>query len=562
MRLPSLAISFLLAAGVLVAYDPPARVARLNYLDGNVSFLPAGVDTWADATLNYPLTTGDHLYSDIGAHAEMQIGPNTLRLGSQTNFGYLNLNDGSAQIRLTEGALEIRLRRLDDDDSYEIDTPQGAITLLRNGEYRIETDPGRNATMVTVRAGEVAVTSSNGAFPVHPRQTAYFAEGGRPDIRDANPPDAFDDFTSARNRDEDRVPEPVHVPTAMVGYQDLDANGVWRNDNAYGWVWVPRTAPNWAPYRYGHWAWVEPWGWTWIDNASWGFAPFHYGRWVSLGGVWAWVPGTPVRRPVYAPALVVFVGSPGFSAAFGAGGGVAWFPLGPREPFVPAYHVSQVYVQQVNITHVNVTNLNVTNIRYANQGVPGAVTAVSRSTFVSARPVATDARVAGPRELAGAEVIGHPGVSPQPASVLGSGRPAGAVVANPPAALMARPVVTKMPPPAAPVSFAARQQAIQANGGRPLEPAQVQQIRAAQPAAAAPVNRMDSRPAGAPRPAVPAAPPTPASPAPAPVNRPASENRPAAGTPATGAPASEKKASPNKNRDGKKRDEKKEEKKP
>jgi len=43
--------------------------------------------------------------------------------------------------------------------------------------------------------------------------------------------------------------------------------------------------------------------------------------------------------------------------------------------------VSDVYVRQVNVTHVNVTNVNVTNV-YVNRGVPGAVSAVSRETFV------------------------------------------------------------------------------------------------------------------------------------------------------------------------------------
>jgi len=36
---------------------------------------------------------------------------------------------------------------------------------------------------------------------------------------------------------------------------------------------------DWAPYREGHWAWIEPWGWTWVDDASFGFVTSHYGRW-------------------------------------------------------------------------------------------------------------------------------------------------------------------------------------------------------------------------------------------------------------------------------------------
>lgn len=566
MRLPSLITAIILTSiaawAQTPAGDPPSRVARLNLVDGNVSFQPAGMDTWTAATLNYPLTSGDHIYSDIGAHAEMHIGANALRLGSQSNFGFLNLDDRTVQVRFTEGALEIRLRQLADDDLYEVDTPQGAVSLLRTGEYRIETDPNRNATMVTVRAGEVEVTANGNSFPVHPRQTAFFADGAQPDIRDANPPDAFDAFTDQRNIAEDRIPPPVHVPTTMVGYQDLDAYGAWQQTPQYGWVWVPRVHPGWAPYHEGHWAWVEPWGWTWIDDQPWGFAPFHYGRWANLAGVWVWAPGRVVARPVYAPALVAFVGGPRFGVAFGVGGGVGWFALGPAEPFYPAYHVSNVYVQQVNITHVNVTTINVTNVRYVNQQVPGAVVAVPASGFASARPVAAMARPVSAEELRGAQVVGAAPVAPQRESVLGSER-ANAVVAHPPAAIMDRQVVAKTTPPPAPVSFAAKQQMLQANGGRPLAPEQVQQIRAQQPAvnrapavaAPTPANRLDSRPPSAARPApaavapTPAAAPRPQEPSrPAPAAAPAAAPRPQeAARPATAenrpAPKSEKKTS-------------------
>ena len=295
------------------AQDPPARVARLNLINGQVSFQPASVDTWTAANLNYPLTTGDHLYTDAGSRAEMHIAPNAIRLGAQTNFGFLNLDDRTVQMRFTEGSMEVRVRALGDQDVYEIDTPQGAISLLRPGDYRIDTDPQRNATMVTVHAGDVEATSNGSAFPVHPHQTAYFAEGAPPDVRAENPPDDFDRFTFDRNAREDRVPPPQHVPNTMIGYEDLSASDVWREVPGYGWVWAPPVQVGWAPYRFGHWAWVEPWGWTWIDDAPWGFAPFHYGRWAFVAGDWVWAPGVVVARPVYAPALVAFVGGPHFS---------------------------------------------------------------------------------------------------------------------------------------------------------------------------------------------------------------------------------------------------------
>ncbi len=120
-----------------------------------------------------------------------------------------------------------------------------------------------------------------------------------------------------------------YVPPAMTGGQDLGQSGDWSSDADYGTVWIPRgVAGNWAPYRYGHWAYVAPWGWTWIDDAKWGFAPFHYGRWARIHHRWCWMPGGYAARPVYAPALVSFLGNL-LGLNLGGGPSVGSIPLGP-----------------------------------------------------------------------------------------------------------------------------------------------------------------------------------------------------------------------------------------
>ena len=53
--------------------DPPSRVARLSYANGNVSFEPAGTDDWVSAVVNRPITTGDKLWADNGARAELHM---------------------------------------------------------------------------------------------------------------------------------------------------------------------------------------------------------------------------------------------------------------------------------------------------------------------------------------------------------------------------------------------------------------------------------------------------------------------------------------------------------
>src|SRR6202041_3475727 len=101
-------------------------------------------------------------------------------------------------------------------------------------------------------------------------------------------------FSAQRAQREDQLPAARYCSREMVGYQDLDQHGTWRNTPDYGNVWVPNGMPaGWAPYHFGHWLWVDPWGWTWVDDAPWGFAPFHYGRWARFNGAWGWIPVEP-----------------------------------------------------------------------------------------------------------------------------------------------------------------------------------------------------------------------------------------------------------------------------
>jgi hypothetical protein len=466
--------------------DPPSRVARLSYLGGSVSFRPASVDDWTAATLNYPLTIGDHLWADDGSRVEMQVGSSTVRMGSETALSILALDDRRAQFRMTQGALDISLRSLDDDEIYEIDTPNGSITLLRAGAYRVDVDTTGERTTVTVREGIAEVSSGGSTFTVRPNQSAMIDGLDTPtyDMRAAIPVDAWESWCLERDRRETQATSARYVSRDMIGYEDLDDYGRWEVAPEYGPVWVPvRVQAGWAPYRYGHWAWVEPWGWTWIDDAPWGFAPFHYGRWAYWGGRWVWVPGQIVRRPVYAPALVAFVGGPGWHVSVSVGNGVAWFPLAPGEVYVPAYRVSNVYVRNINVTNVrvtniNVTNVNVTNIHYANRSAPGAVTVVSRDVFTGARPVGRAAITVRERDLDGARVLGAaPPVVPRRESVLARSDGSRTVVRQPPAAATRREVVVRHAPPPAPVPFSARERSLAANPGRPLDGSTLERLR-------------------------------------------------------------------------------------
>ncbi len=491
--------------------DPPIRVARLSYVEGRVSFQPGGESDWGWATRNRPMTTGDSLWTGNSSRAEMHIGSTAIRVGGQTSVSFLNLDDRTVQIQLNTGTIDVRVRNLYRDDVFEVDTPNLAFTVLRRGDYRITVDPQGSFTTITLRDGQGQINGGGQAFlvdggsQVQVSGTDYISY----DIYNLPGRDSFDQWSYNRELREGRSRSARYVSPELTGYEDLDQNGTWRTDRNYGPVWIPtHVSRNWAPYRDGHWVWVDPWGWTWVDNAPAGFVTSHYGRWAYVNdrygrGSWAWVPphreanqqDVNAQRPVYSPALVTFVGDSNSSRNFGNGGGVAWFPLAPGEVYVPAHQTSPRYVTNVNVTNTvvqqttitNVVNNNVQSTTYVNQRVAGAVTAVPRATFVNAQPVAQAAVRVAPSAITAAPAVHSAPVAPVKASVMGANQAstasATAVSAppKPPDAVVSRPIVAKVAPPPPPVAFAQKQQALQATPGKPLDARAEQNLRAATP---------------------------------------------------------------------------------
>jgi hypothetical protein len=497
--------------------DPPGRAVRIKYISGAVSMQPGGVNDWVAAVVNRPLTTSDRVWTDKEARAELHLGSAALRMNAETSLTFTNVNDDIVQVELDQGTLNVHIRHLFGGETYEIDTPNQAFTILKAGDYRFDVDPNADTTSVTIWKGEGEANGQGPGVKLKSGHQASFTGGTSLEHQTASAPglDGFDDWCRVRDEREDHAKSYQYVSADVVGADDLDEYGTWRVEGNYGPVWVPAVAPGWAPYHYGHWVWVEPWGWTWVDEAPWGFAPCHYGRWVHFGGYWAWAPGpVVVARPVYAPALVAWVGGPhfGVSLSFGGGGGVGWFPLGWGEPYVPSYHVSRNYFQQVNVTNTHITNItnvtnnyyvtnnnttvvnnNVHNIRYVNQSVTGAVTAVPTRAMTNSESVAKAAVSVPESELKAAPVGNVAAVAPAKTSVLGA--KAGAPTALPPSRVMAaRPVVSHVAPPARPVPFEAREEALARTPGRPLDAQTESQLRSNLARPSAPATQTPAQP--------------------------------------------------------------------
>ncbi len=396
--------------------DPPGRVARVNLLDGRGALEPAGSDEWVDDLLNRPLTGGDKIWIESGARAEMHIGSSVVRLGARTALQIVNVDDRGVRLRVTAGSINVRIRSLE-DDHFEIETPAGDVELVQSGGYRLDVDDQDARAQLTVWSGRAEARGAAGSRTVHGNESVEMNSGGQSDLAlaGAGSPDSLDLWAEDRDHREDESRAARYVSRDMVGYEELDGYGDWAADPVYGSVWYPQVVVvDWAPYRYGHWVWLNLWGWTWIDDQPWGFAPCHYGRWIHGARGWGWAPGPRnYHRPVFAPALVAWRDGRYPRGGAGANHGgpplVGWVPLGYNEIYEPPFHASHNYLRVANLSNTRLGPAAVDRYidarqrngnqqparKYANERVPGAYTAVSRDTFTSARAVARN-RVTSP----------------------------------------------------------------------------------------------------------------------------------------------------------------------
>ena len=388
-----------------------------------MSFHEAGADQWSPATPNYPVASGGALWTEPEASTAVAISASRIVLAGGTELDVGTLDASGLQATLAQGEVYLHLRALASGETWSVQTPRGIVTFSGAGRYGVVAGDTQDPTLVTVLEGSAEITATGASLQVAAGQTATIT--GDQSFQASVGPAQPDAFLTASEQAERPPPVPSVAPPAVVaampGGDDLAAYGAWTATPEYGQVWYPQVAAGWVPYRDGHWAYVAPWGWTWIDDAPWGFAPFHYGRWVEIHGRWAWTPGTVqvAAPPVYAPALVAFVGI-GVGVAVGAAvesGRVGWFPLGPHEAYHPWYHASETYVREVNrrdVTNVTVINRNVTINNFVNRH---AATVVPAAAMAESRPVRHAALRVDPKMLAAARpVVGTAPIRPTAAT--------------------------------------------------------------------------------------------------------------------------------------------------
>jgi hypothetical protein len=472
MRLLTSFFAALVAAVSLgaAAQDVPGRAGRLAHAEGSVSLYMDPDIGWEPAYVNTPITSENSIWTDYDSRAEVRVSGMAIRVDETTQLDFSEVDDDRIEATLVRGSVHVRIRHFGRNDRVVITTPNARYVLLGAGRYRIDADPQRGDSRLAVFEGRAALRTGENRIAIPAGQSVVVWGEDRPAFAMQRVfSTEFDRWANARDSRWVERNATRYVSTYMTGYEDLDQYGEWIQEPDYGPLWIPtRVQRDWVPYRYGHWAWVRPWGWTWIDDQPWGYAPFHYGRWVQVRDRWAWYPGRRVERPVWAPALVAWVGGSNWSLNVRSVSApvVGWYPLSPFERYQPWYRANTTYVNNVNVNVVFTDRDRAW--RYAERQRDysryQAATVVQREALSTRRPVQQSIVQVSP------DVIRSQPVAQQPTTVLPSrtefvrGRTAaraaeasagGATTARAPsgapasgAAAIARPVAPGTPAPA------------------------------------------------------------------------------------------------------------------
>jgi hypothetical protein len=447
-------ISTLISPRPSPAQERYPTVARISFVSGPVTFSRGDdPDQWDDAIENVPLTIGDRIYSPEDGRVELQLSSgNFVRLAPRSYFSALNLTDDIKQFYLGEGAASFNIKRLRSDEVIEIDTPNVSVTLDEPGIYRITVDEDGNSRILA-RRGSATVAASGRQIAVENREIrVYGIDSPRYEFVGLPAIDPFDRWVADRDQRFERSYADAYryASDEIIGVEELSDHGRWEQIPEYGYAWTPtNVVAGWAPFSDGRWFWQDPYGWTWISRERWGWATSHYGRWTPYRSRWYWVPVRPRTRVVYAPACVEFVRVRDH---------VGWFPLHPRDRFIPWWERRDRRPIQ-NITYVN----------------RNYVTVVNHNTFITARPVRShivrDSVIV--REASSTRVISDSLPIPSRSSLRVVSETGARRDHRPSDKVLARAAVVRTAPPPAPATFQEKLPEIQKRQGRPLEPSTV-----------------------------------------------------------------------------------------
>src|SRR5271170_1475928 len=176
-------------------WSPPGRVGQVSLVSGNVDLRVSSGSAWADAELNQPIYAGEALRTDPRARGEIRIGANTIDLSNGSEIEIASLRDGVTEILLSRGRIGLHLRHAGENETVQVDVPQGGVWLVAPGTYDIDAGDGEGLLRVAVFHGTVQFAGAGGDRSIGEGQVAVLTRSKAADTASTEPATA-DDFVA------------------------------------------------------------------------------------------------------------------------------------------------------------------------------------------------------------------------------------------------------------------------------------------------------------------------------------------------------------------------------
>jgi len=248
-----------------------------------------------------PLQVGDRLRTTRGRVEVLYSDGSVIALDEYSAASV----DAEHTWRLHTGRMKVISR----GETFTVDSgPLGVARLRSSGDYHVTVAVNRRGdpeVELAVVRGSGELENRLGRTLVRAGTRALTTESFAPSVPYAfeAPRDEFERWTASLEADRYGAESSSYLPVELRAYGGaFDRDGYWGRHNTYGWVWYPRVAVGWEPFRSGRWSFVVGFGYNWIGGSRWEWPTHYYGRWDRYGSHWFWVPSRPVvsRRIGYA----------------------------------------------------------------------------------------------------------------------------------------------------------------------------------------------------------------------------------------------------------------------
>jgi hypothetical protein len=243
------------------------------------------------ASLGTQMKDGDRLITESSGRAEVLLTPGSyLRLYQNTEIRAVGTSLIAPHFELLKGSVIVEVAQLSKGSAIQIDTPNGPVTIGKEGIQRINV--GANGTGVEVRQGELLLgtvdqflaksgTKVGKGKMVRLVGANALSQGNEPLIAKLNKDAATDDFD---------LWSYYRAQTLMQANSSALVRSSMRDSMAFGWFYDPFY--NCYTFMPGRRLFFSPYGFPFFSRYSdyyfyfpYGYGPYGYGpRWGGGGG--------------------------------------------------------------------------------------------------------------------------------------------------------------------------------------------------------------------------------------------------------------------------------------